>query len=182
MLLSLTSRFNQLTLASFFYLSPPFFLPFHAVIKGWAEVLQTMTAGEHAEVFIAPHKAYGSRGRSPHIPPNAWLCFELLLLAVETSGSTSHQTASATVSQDQPSANVLPSSHSPTPASKWPSKENGAAKDVSGGLGCVWKLTQSRNGPSINLRKKPPIAGGGHDATPEDLSQVTRYLFSCLDL
>ena len=147
-------------------------------------MLLTMATGERSEVFIAPHKAYGSRGRSPRIPPNAWLCFELLLLAGKTSDPTSQPSSSSKPSQDQPSPHpVLPSANeppshafAPTPVlnstSDLPPTVEGAAKDVSGGLGCVWKLALPKGAPPLNSRKKFSLAGDGHNATPEDLSKV----------
>eukprot|EP00184_Porphyridium_aerugineum_P002646 CAMPEP_0184693360 /NCGR_PEP_ID=MMETSP0313-20130426/1593_1 /TAXON_ID=2792 /ORGANISM="Porphyridium aerugineum, Strain SAG 1380-2" /LENGTH=526 /DNA_ID=CAMNT_0027151421 /DNA_START=394 /DNA_END=1974 /DNA_ORIENTATION=+ len=53
------------------------------VIKGWDEVLRTMSIGEKATVVISPEYAYGKRGVPPVIPSNATLTFDIELLSVE---------------------------------------------------------------------------------------------------
>ena len=52
------------------------------VIPGWTEVLQLMKTGAKWKVYIPPALAYGARGSSPRIPPNALLIFEIELLEI----------------------------------------------------------------------------------------------------
>jgi len=52
------------------------------IIQGWIEVLQLMREGDHWEVFIPAHIAYGSRGRG-NIPPNQTLIFDMRLLSAK---------------------------------------------------------------------------------------------------
>jgi len=52
----------------------------HGVIKGWSEVIKTMTKGEIAKVTLKPEYAYGENGMPPSIPENATLVFEIELL------------------------------------------------------------------------------------------------------
>jgi len=50
------------------------------VIKGWELALRTMKVGEVASITCPPEYAYGAKGMSPLIPPNATLHFEIELL------------------------------------------------------------------------------------------------------
>lgn len=52
------------------------------VIKGWTEILQLMKEGDKWEVYIPSELAYGERGGSQDIGPNAALIFEIELLKV----------------------------------------------------------------------------------------------------
>ncbi|WP_439136024.1 FKBP-type peptidyl-prolyl cis-trans isomerase [Pseudomaricurvus sp.] len=54
-----------------------------ALIDGWAEALQMMTEGSKWELYIPAELAYGERGSSPYIGPNAVLIFEVELLDIE---------------------------------------------------------------------------------------------------
>jgi len=53
------------------------------LIDGWAEALQMMSEGAKWELYIPSQLAYGERGSSPYIGPNAVLIFEVELLDIE---------------------------------------------------------------------------------------------------
>ena len=61
----------------------PATFPVKGVIKGWTEVLQLMPVGSKWEVVIPPALAYGERGASADIGPNATLIFEIELVAIK---------------------------------------------------------------------------------------------------
>ncbi|MEO1450814.1 MAG: FKBP-type peptidyl-prolyl cis-trans isomerase [Bacteroidota bacterium] len=52
------------------------------VIPGWTEALTLMKPGAKWELFIPAELAYGRQGRSPSVPPNAALIFELELVSI----------------------------------------------------------------------------------------------------
>jgi FKBP-type peptidyl-prolyl cis-trans isomerase FkpA len=52
------------------------------VIKGWDEGLMLLNKGARAILFIPAHLAYGSQDRSPQIPANSILIFDVELLDI----------------------------------------------------------------------------------------------------
>lgn len=53
------------------------------VVPGWTEGLQLMQEGGKARLVLPPELAYGEDGKSPAIPPNVALVFEIELISVE---------------------------------------------------------------------------------------------------
>jgi FKBP-type peptidyl-prolyl cis-trans isomerase FkpA len=60
----------------------PAVFPLGRVIKCWTEGVQRMKVGGKARLVCPPELAYGTRGASNAIPPNATLQFEIELLAI----------------------------------------------------------------------------------------------------
>ena len=52
------------------------------VIRGWNEGIAGMKVGGRRRLVVRPGLAYGSRGRSPAVPPQAVLVFEIQLVDV----------------------------------------------------------------------------------------------------
>lgn len=52
-------------------------------IKGWQEGLVQMKVGEKRKLLVPPDLGYGARGSPPVIGPNAWLVFDMELLAIK---------------------------------------------------------------------------------------------------
>ncbi len=50
------------------------------VIRGWNQGIVGMKVGGRRRLVIRPGLGYGPRGRSPQVPPNAILVFEIQLL------------------------------------------------------------------------------------------------------
>ncbi|MGC2208697.1 MAG: FKBP-type peptidyl-prolyl cis-trans isomerase [Candidatus Korobacteraceae bacterium] len=67
----------------------PATFPVSGVIKGWTEVLQLMPVGSKYQVVIPADLAYGQRGPSADIGPNATLIFEIELLSIKEKPATS---------------------------------------------------------------------------------------------
>jgi FKBP-type peptidyl-prolyl cis-trans isomerase FkpA len=53
-----------------------------AVITGWDQGVAGMRVGGQRRLILPPELAYGSAGRSPRIPPNATLIFDITLNSV----------------------------------------------------------------------------------------------------
>ena len=62
----------------------PATFPVSGVIKGWTEALQLMPVGSKWQLFVPSNLAYGDRGASAEIGPNATLIFEVELLSIQT--------------------------------------------------------------------------------------------------
>jgi len=56
------------------------------VIKGWDEGVMKMSIGQRANLKISADFGYGESGAGADIPPNADLCFDVELLAINGKG------------------------------------------------------------------------------------------------
>jgi len=61
----------------------PATFPLKRAIKGWSEALQLMPVGSKWQLFIPPELAYGEKGATSGIGPNATLIFEVELLSIK---------------------------------------------------------------------------------------------------
>jgi len=61
----------------------PAIFPLGRVIPCWTQGLQKMKVGGKARLVCPPATAYGDKGASGAVPPNATLTFEVELLAIE---------------------------------------------------------------------------------------------------
>jgi FKBP-type peptidyl-prolyl cis-trans isomerase FklB len=80
----------------------PVTFPVTGVIKGWTEALQLMPVGSKWQLFIPSDLAYGPRGPSPEIGPNATLVFDVELHSIQP--------------KPEPAAPAAPASAPATPA------------------------------------------------------------------
>ncbi len=53
------------------------------VIEGWKQALSMMQVGDKYKILLPPNLAYGERGAGGVIPPNAWLIFEMEMVALK---------------------------------------------------------------------------------------------------
>lgn len=60
----------------------PFQLGTNSVIRGWEQGVPGMRVGGQRRLVIPSDLAYGSAGRSPQIPPNAPLVFDITLISI----------------------------------------------------------------------------------------------------
>lgn len=60
------------------------------VIEGWAEGLQLMTEGSKYQFIVPPDLAYGDKGVSGIVGPQATLVFDVELLKVESGEENNH--------------------------------------------------------------------------------------------
>jgi FKBP-type peptidyl-prolyl cis-trans isomerase len=67
----------------------PATIPVKAVIKGWSEALQLMSAGSRWQLYIPPQLAYGERVVG-EIAPNATLVFEVELISIQNKPQAAH--------------------------------------------------------------------------------------------
>jgi FKBP-type peptidyl-prolyl cis-trans isomerase len=68
---------------SSYWSGKPAVLKVAGLIPGWTEALKLMPVGSKWQLFIPPQLAYGERGASRDVGPNATLIFELELLAIK---------------------------------------------------------------------------------------------------
>jgi len=74
----------------------PATFPVGGVIKGWTEALQLMPVGSKWQLFVPAELAYGERGPSPDIGPNATLIFDVELLSIQAKDKTTKDTKDKT--------------------------------------------------------------------------------------
>jgi len=65
-------------------LGPAHHVPAGRQLPCWRESIPRMYVGEKANVVCPPEAAYGSLGRSPNIPPNAVVAYDIEINAIES--------------------------------------------------------------------------------------------------
>ncbi|HSZ24498.1 MAG TPA: FKBP-type peptidyl-prolyl cis-trans isomerase [Cytophagaceae bacterium] len=61
----------------------PATFPVNGVIAGWVEALQLMPTGSKWQLYVPSNLAYGTRGASELIGPNATLIFDVELISIQ---------------------------------------------------------------------------------------------------
>jgi FKBP-type peptidyl-prolyl cis-trans isomerase FklB len=66
----------------------PAVFPLNGVIKGWTEALQMMKVGSKWQIFLPSNLAYGEQGAGQVIGPNSTLIFDVELLSIEKTATS----------------------------------------------------------------------------------------------
>jgi FKBP-type peptidyl-prolyl cis-trans isomerase len=88
----------------------PVTFPVTGVIKGWTEALQLMPVGSKWQLFIPSALAYGPRGPSPEIGPNATLVFDVELRSIQPKPEAAAPAAPAAVPEAPAAPAAAPAS------------------------------------------------------------------------
>jgi FKBP-type peptidyl-prolyl cis-trans isomerase FklB len=92
----------------------PATFPVGQVIKGWTEALQLMPVGSKWQLFVPSELAYGARGASAEIGPNATLIFDVELLSIEPKADLKTTPPAASVTPPSPATPTTTTPPTPT--------------------------------------------------------------------